>query len=35
VEKHLIELATAQGIEMVSHTEVTMGTSGRADKRRQ
>ncbi|HOC54582.1 MAG TPA: hypothetical protein PKI20_03045 [Verrucomicrobiota bacterium] len=31
VEKHLIELANAEGIEMAPHTEVTLGTSGRAD----
>src|ERR1039458_8632838 len=31
VEKHLIELAQAAGIELVPHTEVTLGTSGRAD----
>jgi methylase of polypeptide subunit release factors len=31
IEKHLIELAQTEGIELVPHTEVTMGTSGRAD----
>ena len=31
VEKHLIEVATKAGIDLVPHTEVTMGSSGRAD----
>lgn len=31
VEAHLIKLAQAEGIELVPHTEVTMGISGRAD----
>src|SRR5690349_7850686 len=30
VERHLIELAETEGIELVPHTEVTLGT-GRAD----
>ena len=31
VEAHLIQVARSAGIELVPHTEVTMGTSGRAD----
>ena len=31
VEKHLVDLGVKLGIEMTPHTEVTMGTSGRAD----
>ena len=31
VEHHLVELGAKLGIEMTPHTEVTMGTSGRAD----
>ncbi len=31
VEKHLVGVASAAGIELVPHTEVTMGSSGRAD----
>jgi hypothetical protein len=31
VEKYLIELGAKLEIEMTPHTEVTMGTSGRAD----
>lgn len=31
VEKHLIEFAAQSGLDLVPHTEVTLGTSGRAD----
>ena len=31
VEKHLIGVAAKAGIDLVPHTEVTMGNSGRAD----
>ncbi|MHB8654385.1 MAG: N-6 DNA methylase [Terriglobia bacterium] len=31
VEKHLIEFAAESGLDLVPHTEVTLGTSGRAD----
>ena len=31
VEAHLVEVARAAGIELVPHTEVTLGSAGRSD----